>query len=804
MPGIEHYRFGDTMYSLNNKAILLPHQITILQLFFSASFASSFFLTGGTCLSAFYLAHRLNLFNVSGYDNFVIFRSIDKIFFRCYSKYTLKNMKLKLKNFSTLHLVSLAVLGIFLIGFPLILTNQTTDIFSVPKQTLLAFASLLGILLIGLKSIQDGTVRIRRTFFDVPVLLFTLFVAVSAFFSPNRIDSIISLFPFLFSVLLFFAIVNHLRTKFDAIFSILVLLSASSVVSVIITFSYFKIYILPLSYTKTQFFSPFGSLIDQALFLVITLALGIFFFPMLFPDGIRKTNIKNLQKQIKDPQFLLLAITTLLTLIGTSVTLYALAFPQKALILPFSTGFQTAFASISQDSQRLFQGFLFGSGFGTFASVFTKFKQAQFNLNPNMWSLTFYRSSSFVLELLATTGVLGLVSFLYIAVKVIKTTHPLGYFTGGNYSKNPYSLSLLLLLAASLVLPFSPTIITLFFVILGLFAVSEAAIGTNPQSIFDIEIYFVALKRGMFAIENVDSKPQERGKFLPAVFFLLLAGVSLALGYYTYLYVASDVLFQKSVVAASKNLGSQTYDYQNSAIKLFPYRDGYYRVFSQTNIAVAAFIANQQKGSSDNTQTQATIYRLIQQAIESAKTATSLSPKTSQNWENLSSIYRSLIGFGQSAENFAILASQQAQALDSNNPQQYIYLGGVYYQLGQWDNAQRQFQIAISLKPDLPNGYYNLGHALESKGDLEEALTQYKTVKTLVASDTANSSKIQVEIDSVEKKIQTGKTQAEEAKKAAEKPTDKLGINKPTTQLPEKKPPIALPALTSTKSATNK
>ena len=59
-------------YNLQNNPILLPHQIEILKLFFATSFAKPFFLTGGTALSAFYLAHRdskdLDFFSLDKYD----------------------------------------------------------------------------------------------------------------------------------------------------------------------------------------------------------------------------------------------------------------------------------------------------------------------------------------------------------------------------------------------------------------------------------------------------------------------------------------------------------------------------------------------------------------------------------------------------------------------------------------------------------------------------------------------------------------------------------------------------------------
>lgn len=62
------------MYRLQNNPILLPHQVEILKLFFATDFAKPFFLTGGTALSAFYLAHReskdLDLFSLDEYDGF--------------------------------------------------------------------------------------------------------------------------------------------------------------------------------------------------------------------------------------------------------------------------------------------------------------------------------------------------------------------------------------------------------------------------------------------------------------------------------------------------------------------------------------------------------------------------------------------------------------------------------------------------------------------------------------------------------------------------------------------------------------
>lgn len=46
------------MFKLAKNPILLPHQVSFLKLFFGSFPGKNFYLTGGTALSAFYLAHR--------------------------------------------------------------------------------------------------------------------------------------------------------------------------------------------------------------------------------------------------------------------------------------------------------------------------------------------------------------------------------------------------------------------------------------------------------------------------------------------------------------------------------------------------------------------------------------------------------------------------------------------------------------------------------------------------------------------------------------------------------------------------
>lgn len=71
------------MYSLDRNPVLLPHQVSILQQFFSSLLTRSFFLTGGTALSAFYFGHReskdFDLFSMEPFNAQQVRTLVEKI-----------------------------------------------------------------------------------------------------------------------------------------------------------------------------------------------------------------------------------------------------------------------------------------------------------------------------------------------------------------------------------------------------------------------------------------------------------------------------------------------------------------------------------------------------------------------------------------------------------------------------------------------------------------------------------------------------------------------------------------------------
>lgn len=673
--------------------------------------------------------------------------------------------------------LSVFAAGIFLLLFPVLLLTITTDAFIIPKQAVLGAVVLGGILIMGAKAILNQAVRLRRSPFDVPLALFGLSAFLSAIFALNRADSLISFVPFLFAILLFFVITNSAKRAKDVLFLTASLIGGGVLVSLITLLSYLKIYVLPFEFAKNQTFTPFGSLFDQSLYLLLVLSFALY---MAWPA---------LKRRVMDKEHLIFIAGSVALLAGTAVTVIAMLTLQKPAILPYQTGFQTAFAAISQDSGRVVQGFLMGSGIGTFLSDFTRFKPAAFNTNPTLWNLSFLRSSSYMLEIIATMGLLGILSFGFLAYRILRS--------------KPLFAPLIIALVLSIILPFSFTLIVLLFALLALYSAQQGLLDRQKTRFFDVELKLVTLKKGVFALSAPETRhDSEYGNILPFGFLALSLGFSLLVGFLTVKFLYSDYLFQQSLVSASKSDAQRTYQLQTQAINTFPQRDGYHRIFSQINLSLANNLAsNIPQGSSPSAQQQNTIYQLIQQSINSGRNATSVSPLTSANWQNLSSIYRGLIGFGQNADQFAILANQRAVTLDPNNPQQYINYGGIFYQLGQWDNAIRQFQIAITLKPDFANAYYNLGHALEQKGDLEQALAAYQRARSLVTSNKASLEQIDKEIKTLEGKI--GKAASnQQAQAGTSENQPPLGINQPAAKLPEQKNPVEIPGPTATPKPT--
>ncbi len=676
--------------------------------------------------------------------------------------------------------ISLLIIAASLFLLPLFFMVNTTDFFIYPKQVLMMFATLALLILWAVRSYFERKIIIRTSPFNLPIFLFGAVVLVSSLISPNTYDSLIQAVPLLLALLFYFATINTIdnRNAFNVALSALMLGAVAS--SIISLLYFFNLFVFPFPAIQSQYFTTFGSPVQHIAYLLpIVLLSGIYVW--------KRYKAGSLKEFGRDYNLLIHVVSSVLIILGIALTIYKVAaLPEKPIVLPFNYGFQIALASIAQDTGRMLLSFLFGSGYGTYLVDFTRFQPLAFNLEQNLWNLSFSFSSSYLLELVSTVGVLGIISFLFIFLRTIKTrTNPI----------SPLFIAVVTAFVLSALIPYSFTLVTLLFVLLAFYCVYLFLEG--DKRVDDVVISLVAFKQGLFAFESEAEASRHRarteGLAFPVIAVVLALAITGFVGFFGTRLLLSDITFAKSLQQDALTSGQQTYDLQRAAmdpnsLNGFPYKADYYRVFSQVNLALANSLVTNLQGASPSAQQQQTILALLQQSINSARAAATLSPMTPANWENLSQVYRSLIGVGQNAEQFAVASLQQAIRLYPYNPRLYIALGGIFYQLQAYDQAINQFQIAVSLKNDYANAYYNLGHAYEAKQDYQNALTNYQIVRQLIANDPESVKQIDEEIEALQARAQTQPEAPTDVEPSDNQ--DPLEVNQPSQQFPPSDNPI--------------
>src|SRR6185437_10066801 len=246
--------------------------------------------------------------------------------------------------------LSLLMVGILFVLFPLFFLSTTTDAFVLPKQLLLIALSTLALLIFAIKTIFEGRLNLRTSPFDIPVTLFIIVAIVSAVFSTNRYDALIAVVPVIFVGILYFVIVNTVKNQKQLLF-LLASLTAGAVLAALLTaLSFFQLYPMPFAYTHATYFTTFGSLLDQALYYALVLLIaGYFGYGFINNKAVKKTEAAAFTEEAKQPRkksvglMGAFGIAFIFIAIGLGLTVFMLFTTQKPLILPLGTGVQTAF-----------------------------------------------------------------------------------------------------------------------------------------------------------------------------------------------------------------------------------------------------------------------------------------------------------------------------------------------------------------------------------------------------------------------------------------------------------------------------
>ncbi len=607
--------------------------------------------------------------------------------------------------------------------FPVFFLPITSEFYEFNKNTLLVLTSSVLMILLAINFLIDKQVRLVRSPLGLPLLavaaawivssLFGQVNRLDAFFDPGNTVSVISLVAF------FFAAINLIRTRKDMGFVVSAVTLSTGLLAVvsILWGSGLMGSILPWEFLKSPVWSPTGNPLTALTYLVLSIP---FLAILIYRQ--KESTLKTL----------LFSVTAFLALVASLVISYR-TFSQagnQPAFLPQSTSWAIALESLKMSP-------FFGTGPGSYISDFTRFKPLAYNLT-SLWNVRFASTSNYYLLLLTTTGIAGLAAFVFLISRLLKMGVKLFRNVSENQGQNPAPAAIItaaLLIISLFIMPASLTTLFLFIVLLVITVVSFRLMGSNLVHEANIDL--------VTASESGVKSPLLPWIFLGLVLLLIAPGIfTLSRNY------LAEFYFQKSLVAAAKNEGRNTYTNLSQAIRINPLKDSYRVVLSQTSL----LLANSTASKKDLTDADRTVItQLIQQAIQEGKNAVSLNPTKASNSENLANIYQNLLTFAQNANEWAVASYRQAISLDPANPNLYISLGGVYYASKDYDNAIRFFQRAAEIKPNHANAYYNLSAAYREKKDYQNAYSAMQTATGLIDQSGPDYAKAQTELEDLAK-----------------------------------------------------
>lgn len=652
---------------------------------------------------------------------------------------------------SALKTIRSSLLYILFFLFPLFFLTTTQEFYNLNKFYLLAFILLIYLGILTFEFLIVKKITWKRLVFDKILIFFFMAICLSVIFvSPNKIEAIVDTqlgLGIIFVLTSFFIIVSQNGAK--PVYLKLLYFGAIilSVLNILFFLDPFKNISLPptLQFLKSGGFTPVGSQLDLAVFLC-------FFVIVTVVNMIVSGDEPHNRNSINATQILAL-ICLVLSLTLSCYTIIKPIFRKEvqSLLPPARYSWYTSVETLKQPKSAIF-----GVGPANYVSAFTRAKTLAYNQN-NFWSLNFTSSRSFLLQIWTETGLLGLVAFMTLIISILFKIKKLPPAT---------KFPLYYLIIVLIFFPPSLPVLFLLFTILTYLEDQLDQEGSHHTKHLDLS----GVVPGFLGVAIVS--------------FFFIAGASYFLGRH---YLA-EYYFKRSVDGITSNNAGSVYVDLRQAIVLNPYIERFRASFANINLLVANNIAG--KGANKLTdQDRQNITQAVQTAVAESKAAVSLNPDKSGNWENLAIIYKNIINTAKGADGWTIASYQRAILADSINPMLRLSLGGVYYSLGNYDDAKTMFEQAINLKPDWANAHYNLAWDYFQKKEYKKAVETMQNALNLVDPKSVDYRKAQKELDDFKKNLPEKEGSAKTEKSSKIKPQQ---LSLPTPP-PAVSPKIELP-----------
>ncbi|MCX6737808.1 MAG: tetratricopeptide repeat protein [Candidatus Parcubacteria bacterium] len=361
-----------------------------------------------------------------------------------------------------------------------------------------------------------------------------------------------------------------------------------------------------------------------------------------------------------------------------------------------------------------------GSGPGTFSYDFSKYRPISMN-EGNLWAIKFDRSGNVFSEVLATTGILGFLSLVFLVIVLFSA--PSGVWAvlvrrlakiKDKLVKNKLDhgvVFLMIILATIILIQFSYyqtlTLSFLFWLFAALMTGWRAKQLEGQEWTFAKEIRF-RLKDFMEMALVVET------------ILIVLCLVFIIVSFFGIKNYLADTKYVKALNIPELD-GKITA--LQEAIRLNPGQIRYQMVLSRVFLAKA----QEELAAGNANEKQQDIIENIKLAQALAINATQIAPQQIIVWQGLADLYQSTIKIAQDNKQFASLTIDtlnKAAELEPKNPDIYTQIGNMYLLLGQKNEAMASFNKAIQQKIDYIPGNINIALLLESDNKIDEAITR--------------------------------------------------------------------------------
>ncbi|MFH1451529.1 MAG: tetratricopeptide repeat protein, partial [bacterium] len=631
-----------------------------------------------------------------------------------------------------------------------------------------------------LSSLLEEKITIKTSVAGFLLIAFIIVVGLATLFSSYRYASfwgwplgVFSSFLSSISFVVLYFLITHLFSRKELSNLPLLFVCSGLLVVVVGIFQIFGKFVFPFNFSQTLSFNTVGTINGLAVFLasLLPLSFGLFSYPQKAVKALAGLFALCVIFYLFATSFWVAWVSLLLAsffglVIGITrgkikisflllpaaflvISLFALGlrstiFPINNLPIEVFPALRTTF-NVATDTiinSRPPVSFFLGSGPSTFVFDYSLYKPQSIN-QTIFWETRFVSGNSEILEQLATTGILGLLTFLAIIFY--------GLFCGikNLISQSAEEKETEWMLSLTVFSGFVAITTTLFFY------------SANISLLLVFWVLLAMVLRGSgkakeFAVRSFSPIPSGEKPVVPwqrmAIAFVFIA---LLIGWLGIAFTQGQRFFAErnyfsALEAAKKGDYSFAVDRINRAIVLTGSKqDNYWQDLAYIWIAWANKELQEDLSSEKALEI---INSYGQQAISSAERAIAIAPMNVSNWIAEGSVYVNLNGFFSGATEKAIIAYEKAAELDPTNPLIFTELGKIYLKKAdaimneETANPKKQayqrlarenFIKASSLKGDYMPVYFNMALLDISEGKIDDAIIKLEALRDVAPSDSA-------------------------------------------------------------------